>query len=407
MAQTFRFFASILLMTIIGVVGIVPPASAANITAGPMVGHVTESTAIIWVRTSQRITKEAIAVQAGKRIKGFWLNNNKIEFGGLIPNSPVHVTLRTKTEGNDWETNDLFFKTAEPPEYIGTLRIAFGSCSQDSRRPYVPVFEAMAFEQPDIALFVGDNSYFVVGEGDWSTSGPIGDWNTREQMLSRHLRTRTNPYLQRLIQTTPLYGIWDDHDYGPNNSDREFENKEIALEVFQYMWANPYFGTPETPGIFSKFRRGPADIFLMDDRYYKYVKNDKHPNVKPSEAEIWGKGQLKWLMDELKRSTAPVKIIANGTQLISKGGRGEGHFNEAPVELQTLLDFLKKNKIGGVVIPLLLAADAGNAVSHGAMRFAMQAGVFIFLLTMIGELLERYLFFAAVVAPKMPGGVSA
>ncbi len=62
--------------------------------------------------------------------------------------------------------------------------------------------------------------------------------------------------------------------------------------------------------------------------------------------------------------------------------------------------------IGGVIIPLLLAADVNNDVSHGAMRFAVQAGVFVFLLTLVGELLERYLFFAAVVAPKMPGGIS-
>ena len=350
MVYSIRLVTSISLLALAGVIGTMPPAHAVNIAAGPMVGHVTESTAVIWAMSHHEMTKEAIAVQAGKRIKGFWASDHKIHFRGLIPDSPVHVIIRTKTEGHDWETNDVFFRTAEPPEYTGTLRIAFGSCTQDSRRPYVPVFEAMAFEQPDLAIFVGDNSYFVVGEGNWRTSGPIGDWNTREQMLSRHLRTRTNPYLQRLIQTTPSYGIWDDHDYGPNNADREFENKEEALEVFKHVWANPYFGTPETPGIFSKFRRGPADIFLMDNRYYKYVKNDERPNVKPDEAEIWGEGQLNWLMDELKRSTAPIKIIANGTQIISQDGRGEGHFNEAPKEIEKLLDFLKKNKIGGVVI---------------------------------------------------------
>ncbi len=59
---------------------------------------------------------------------------------------------------------------------------------------------------------------------------------------------------------------------------------------------------------------------------------------------------------------------------------------------------------GGVVLPLLLAADAVNDVSHGAMRFAAPAVVAIFCLTLLGELLERYSFFAAVVAPRMPGG---
>jgi DMSO reductase anchor subunit len=60
--------------------------------------------------------------------------------------------------------------------------------------------------------------------------------------------------------------------------------------------------------------------------------------------------------------------------------------------------------LGGVILPLLLAADAANDVSHGALRFAAPAIGAIFLLTLLGELAERYLFFAAVVAPRMPGG---
>jgi alkaline phosphatase D len=87
----------------------------------------------------------------------------------------------------------------------------------------------------------------------------------------------------------------------------------------------------------------------MDGRYHKYVSNNDHPNVSENDAVIWGDEQLAWLCDELKRSKAPVKIIANGTQVISKDGRGEGHFNEAPKEIEKLMAFLKKNKIGGVV----------------------------------------------------------
>jgi alkaline phosphatase D len=315
-----------------------------------MVGHVTETTAKVWVDIEDRTNIDAVAYQQGKSVRGSYNYEwNTLGFEGLLPDAPVHVVLKTKSQNVD-ETEDLFFKTAAPPENTGTLRIAFGSCSKDSRLPYVPVWEAMAHEKADLSIFVGDNSYFIVGEGDWSTSGPVGDWNSEKQMYDRHMITRNNAYLQNLLRTTPMYGVWDDHDYGPNNADRELESKDEALNIFKKVWANPYYGTPETPGIFSKFRRGPADIFLMDDRYYKYVKTNRHPDVPDEEAEIWGEGQLEWLMNELKRSKAPVKIIANGTQIISKDGRGEGHFNEAPKEIEKLLNFLKKNKIGGVVV---------------------------------------------------------
>lgn len=329
--------------------------SASTISAGPMVGHVTESTALIWLRAPDVPSRDidVLAIQNGVRVRGVEvaqaLHMYHFLLEGLLSDAPVHVEITVSREGMETETHDLMFHTAAPPEPTGTLRIAFGSCSKDSRLPYIPVYEAMAFEQPDLAIFVGDNTYFTVGEGDWSTSGPVGDWNSVEQMVSRHMRTRTNPYLQNLMRTTPMYGIWDDHDYGPNNADRELDSKEDALEIFKAVWANPYYGTEETKGIYSKFRRGPADIFLMDGRYHKYVKTGDHPDVASKDAVIWGDEQLEWLCAELKRSVAPVKIIANGTQVIGKDGRGEGHFNEAPEEIEKLLAFLKKENIGGVV----------------------------------------------------------
>jgi alkaline phosphatase D len=331
-------------------------ANTQAITAGPMLGHVTESTAIVWAQVNAGADVTATAIQVDVRIPGKLVSQRlagfvKFHFSGLVPNRPTHIRLSaTAKETGSTETHDLLFTTPKPPESAGTLRIAFGSCSQDSRRPYAPVFEAMNAEQPDMALFIGDNTYFVVGDGNWSTSGPIGDWNSEEQMISRHMRTRTNPYLQRLLRSVPSYAIWDDHDFGPNNSDRELESKDQALDIFKAVWANPGYGTEKTPGIYSKFRRGPADIFLMDDRYHKYVKTKTHPNVREDEAVIWGDEQLDWLLDELRRSKAPFKVIANGTQLIGQDGRGEGHFNEAPNEIAKLLDFLKKHKIGGVII---------------------------------------------------------
>ncbi len=74
----------------------------------------------------------------------------------------------------------------------------------------------------------------------------------------------------------------------------------------------------------------------------------------PAEATIWGEGQLQWLFSGLKASTAPVKIIANGTQFMNfgasdDGDHGEGHYGEAREEYQRVLSFLADNRIGGVM----------------------------------------------------------
>ena len=121
----------------------------------------------------------------------------------------------------------------------------------------------MTSEAPDVALFVGDNSYFVIGDGGpetWNTSGPSGDWSSSERMRARHLMTRTNRDLQGLLRNVPSYATWDDHDYGPDNSDRSFQNRRQALRVFKQVWANPDYGTEAVPGVFSSFRWGPAEV---------------------------------------------------------------------------------------------------------------------------------------------------
>ncbi len=325
------------------------------ILAGPMVGHVSDSTASVWLRAEDGSSISAQAHQGTDPAKaakienlgeGFYL----ARFEGLKPETPTEATIDLERERK--VSDKVSFKTAPIPSATGMIKIAFGSCSKDAQFKRVPVFEAISDEKPDAAFFIGDNSYFIVGDqgsDTWGTTGSVGDWTSPQLMLARHMQTRTNPDLQRLIHTIPCYAVWDDHDYGSNDTDREFPLKKDSLRIFREIWANPSYGASEIPGIFSSFRFGPAEFFLMDDRYNKYTAAGSHPSVKPEEAVIWGDPQLQWLMTGLKASKAPVKFIVNGTQVLSQTKSGEGHFQEAKLEREKLFTFLKENKIGGVI----------------------------------------------------------
>jgi Fe-S-cluster-containing dehydrogenase component/DMSO reductase anchor subunit len=61
--------------------------------------------------------------------------------------------------------------------------------------------------------------------------------------------------------------------------------------------------------------------------------------------------------------------------------------------------------LGGVILPTMLAADA-TTPSHdiGLVQFVVITGL-LFAACLAGELLERYLFFAACAAPQMPGDI--
>jgi len=82
-------------------------------------------------------------------------------------------------------------------------------------------------------------------------------------------RQRALPALQRLLVTAPQLAIWDDHDYGPNDSDMSYVLKGRSLELFRRYWANPSYGLPDVPGIFGLARFGDVDVFLLDDRWYR------------------------------------------------------------------------------------------------------------------------------------------
>ena len=59
---------------------------------------------------------------------------------------------------------------------------------------------------------------------------------------------------------------------------------------------------------------------------------------------------------------------------------------------------------GGVVLPAVLAASFLSKAAGGHSPLFVIAAVSLSLCLLVaGELLERYMFFAAVVAPKMPG----
>jgi hypothetical protein len=58
--------------------------------------------------------------------------------------------------------------------------------------------------------------------------------------------------------------------------------------------------------------------------------------------------------------------------------------------------------VGGILLPLIVAAEGNIADSYHPLFVGVMTLLMLGLLT-IGELHERYLFFVASVAPKMPG----
>lgn len=333
------------------------------VQSGPMLGYSDHREVLLWIQTKQK-------AQVSYR---FWeldnpskkRNSSKVETqkaDGFVAKIIADSLLPGKKYGYQvfingqeqkfnyplqFQTLSLWLHRTDPPE----MNFAVGSCAYVSEpfwdrpgKPYgdsMMVFETIAQQKPDFMLWLGDNTY--MREGDWNSWGG---------MLHRYTHTRSLPELQPLLASTHHYSTWDDHDFGHNDGDRSFWNKEATSKAFDLFWGNPSWKVMGNGPVANTFSWGDCQFFMLDDRWFRA------PNeMKDSTKAFLGQAQIDWLMDALTNSRASFKIIACGGQVINDAAYFE-NYATYPVERRYLLDRLAKSNIPGI---LFLSGDRHHA----------------------------------------------
>jgi alkaline phosphatase D len=247
------------------------------------------------------------------------------------------VTLPYPTE---FTTQPIWKWRTDAPDFT----LAVGSCNYVNEDRYdrpgiayggeYEIFQSIHKFRPDLMIWLGDNTY--LREVDWYTITGI---------QHRYTHTRSIAEVQPLLASTHHYAIWDDHDYGPNNSDRSWIHKEKNLEVFEQFWGNPTFGLPGgMGGITSFFQYSDVDFFMLDNRYFRTA-NDRvtGPNI------LLGAGQIEWLIDALVFSQATFKMVCVGGQFLNTAEVFENFANLSPEERAFLISRIEEEEIKGVI----------------------------------------------------------
>lgn len=318
--------------------------------SGPMLGPVTLRTAKIWLQTTESVPvyiqyKEKSS-SSEKRTSDIFMTDSyahtlTIDLNGLktgttyeyelfINNIPVLFDYPLQfTTQTHWA-----FRT-EPPAF----RFALGSCfyinDPDYDRPGVPyggeygIIKQMMHQKPDFMIWAGDNIYLREG-----------DYDSRHGIFNRQAHTRSLPELQPYLASQPHYATWDDHDYGPNDSDWTYPLKRHSLEAFREFWPSDAYGAGSTEGVTSGFVWNDCQFFLLDNRWYRTVERER--------GSILGETQLSWLLESLRGSKAFYKFVVVGGQFLSDVASFENHANYAK-ERQMIIDYIDKHKINGVI----------------------------------------------------------
>jgi alkaline phosphatase D len=59
--------------------------------------------------------------------------------------------------------------------------------------------------------------------------------------------------MQQLSTATHHYAIWDDHDFGPNDSDWSYRMRDTHRSRFLRSTGRRTYGTAEAPGVYGSF----------------------------------------------------------------------------------------------------------------------------------------------------------
>ncbi|MDT8436209.1 MAG: alkaline phosphatase D family protein [Gemmatimonadota bacterium] len=342
----------------------VAAAQESPLRAGPMVGYSEMREVLLWAQTrgpatvrfsywneadpsvryhTGEVTTDMQTAFTAKVVVPHLEPGTRYGYRVEVDGSPVEVGWPLR-----FQTQALWQWREDPPDF----RVVAASCFYVNDPPYdrpgepyggeFEILDAVRAAAPDAMVWLGDNVYLREA-----------DWYSRSGILYRYSHTRAYPGLQPLLGSVHHYATWDDHDYGPDNSDWTWREKATAKEAFDLFWGNPEGGPPEFGGITTSFQWGDVEFFLLDDRWHR---SSEHRIA--GRRQMLGKDQLRWLVDALATSRATFKIVATGGQVLNPEARWESYAT-FPEERAELLEALRANDIRGV---LFLTGDVHYSV---------------------------------------------
>lgn len=282
--------------------------------------------------------------------------------------APIRIDIPGLAPSTDyvWTVNGAEGKAMTFASGAFSYNVAVGSCAESGSES--PLFEQIAAREPLFYLQTGDFHYGDI-ESDCETAFPetIGDV----------ARSSTQ---QTLFRSAPFAYMWDDHDFGPNNSAGNAPCKRVAISSYRRLI--PHYSTAfggEDDPISQSFEAGRVRYVLTDLRSQK-VRPTYDPNnacVRLTAGTNFGsEAHLQWFFDELLAAKREGQVVAwvSGIPWINAPGGPNYECGEDddwggyPEERTRIARFIQENDIPLFMLSgdaHMVAFDDGTNVEGG------------------------------------------
>ena len=326
---------------------------------GPMLGAMTDRSVRVWVRgvdeTKVRVVASTSA-DLSNPIASAWMPiraqddyTAEMALENLRPDTLYYYAVQLGEEARVLRGKQQQFRTYPSAGTSSKLRVVFGGCSG-----YVPpnerMWDTIQTFSPSAFLTLGDNVY-------------IDDPESPDQQRYCYYQRQSRPEYRRLVAGTPVYAIWDDHDFAMDDSIGGSEPdvpywKPMVSEIFRQNWVNPaYGGGDEHRGIWFDFRVGDAHFIMLDSRTYRTDPGRFGNNGGVEKPTMLGPAQLEWLRRTLLGSDAKFKLLVSPVswhEASKTGAQGLDSWAGFLPEREAIFSWIRDHRVSGMV---LLSSD--------------------------------------------------
>lgn len=306
---------------------------------GPVLGHIDENRIFTFIRAPREgevtlvVSDESNREVARLHGTAEWQNDLCVQFAitNLKPDSIYRGSFLNDKAQPLFAGAVFSARTPDEPENTDRVVLGMGSCVSSNK--FDRIWRQIAAENVEGFCLLGDTPY-------------IDSNDLAKNRANRREFWSTLPGLIELEKTIPFWGTWDDHDFGKNDSDGLMPKKaDIRKAFIEYNAMSNYGENGE--GIYSKFRRGPLEVWMLDDRWFSQTEPSF---ADPAQKTCLGEAQWRWLKKSLAASDAPFKMLCGGMVWYPKGNSEKDHWETYAAEREALFRYIREQKIPGVIL---------------------------------------------------------